>query len=70
MYILYFVLQKKLDFHVVVFFQELVEEIMYKNLVPMATGDESIDRILGKPLHAALQLMFYHSFSFEAIDKL
>ena len=28
--------------------QELVEEIIYKNMVPYATGDENIDRVLGK----------------------
>ena len=66
----YYVLQEELDIQLCVFcfFQELVEEIMYKNLVPMATGDESIDRILGKLL--ALRLMSYHSFNFEAIVKL
>ena len=25
-----------------------MEEILYKSLVPLATGDENIDRILGK----------------------
>ena len=29
------------------FKQELAEEIVYRKLVPMATGDEDIDKLLG-----------------------
>ena len=54
----FLIVNKKLDFQLSSL-QELVEEIMYKNLVPMATGDESINRILGTP---SLLELLYTSF--------